>query len=317
MSATQELHRKYRPQSLDQMIGQDIVVKSLKDSIKKNGGWPHSILFTGNAGCGKTSLARIMANDVGCAIPMEFDAASHSGVDDVRTLIDGLKYAGFGDSPNKVVIIDEAHSLSKNAWQALLKTLEEPLSHVYFALCTTEIAKVPETIQTRCQCFALKDVRSSDLMELLEFVSEEEQLGTPEEVLRFVSKESNGSPRKALTTLSKVHGCSNVEEVRELMESAEGDEDVISLCKLLIGRQKPTWEQVTALLGKMKDKTNPESVRIVLMNYMASCCLRAKKESEALKFLEIMDQFATPYNQSEKMAPLILSLGRVLFGGSE
>ena len=316
---SEDFHRKYRPKTFEEVIGQDAVVKSLLSLKKKNGGWPHTYLFTGPSGCGKTTLSRILASQMGVSEShiVETDAATKNGIDDMRNLTDSLKYCGFGTSPNKFIILDECHALSKAAWQSLLKVVEEPPPHVYFAFCTTEISKVPDTIQTRCHCYNLKSVGYSDLQELLEVVQEAEGLKLPDNMLRLIAKESGGSVRGALVNLSRARSVSSIEELQELLESAEGEEDVIALCRLLAGRQTPSWEAVVGIVNKMKDNTNPESCRIAISNYLASCLMRSKKEGEALKFLSLMDNFATPYNGSDKMAPLLLSLGRCLFANDE
>ena len=311
---SEDYHIKYRPSCLEEVIGQDAVIKSLQSLKKKEGAWPHAFLFTGPSGCGKTTLARIIASELKCDSSgiLEADAASKSGVDDMRNLLDGLKYQGFGANPNKFIILDEVHSLSKNAWQALLKSLEEPPSHVYFALCTTEIGKVPDTIQTRCHSYNLKSVRYQDIQELLEIVVESEGLKLETNAITRIAKECQGSVRKALVYLSMSRDCVSANEVSQILESAEGEEDVISLCRLLVGRQQPSWEQIMELLKKLSD-TNPESIRIVMVNYLASCIMRSKREGEVAKFLNIMSHFSEPYNPSEKIAPLLLSLGGVIF----
>lgn len=150
------LYRKYRPQNFAEVLGQEHVVKALKEAIK-TGNVTHSYLFYGSRGTGKTSVARILAREIGCAPEdlYEIDAASNRGIDEIRELREGVKTLPFR-SPYKVYIIDEAHMLTKEAFNALLKTLEEPPPHVVFVLATTELGKLPDTIVSRCQHFTFK-----------------------------------------------------------------------------------------------------------------------------------------------------------------
>src|SRR3989338_8512707 len=150
------LYRKYRPQTFNDVWGQDHIVEALKNAIKSED-VTHAYLFFGSRGTGKTSVARIFAREIGCEPEdlYEIDAASNGGVGDVRELREGVKTFPF-KSPYKAYIIDEVHMLSKDAFNAFLKTLEEPPRHVVFILATTEMEKVPETIVSRCQTFTFK-----------------------------------------------------------------------------------------------------------------------------------------------------------------
>lgn len=150
------LYRKYRPQSFDDVIGQDSVVKALKGAISSKA-IAHAYLFAGSRGIGKTSIARIFAREIGTSPNdiYEIDAASNRGIDDIRALRDAVAVLPF-ESKYKVYIIDEVHMLTKEAFNALLKTLEEPPKHVVFILATTEVYKLPETIVSRCQVFEFK-----------------------------------------------------------------------------------------------------------------------------------------------------------------
>src|SRR5258706_4881767 len=150
---TLSLYRKYRPNDWDEVLGQDHVVKVLDGSIN-NGKVAHAYLFSGSRGTGKTSVARIFARALGTSENdiYEIDAASNRGIDDIRELREDVRVLPF-ESKHKVYIIDEVHMLTKEAWGALLKTLEEPPEHAIFVLATTELGKVPETIRSRCQTF--------------------------------------------------------------------------------------------------------------------------------------------------------------------
>lgn len=313
----QDLHVKYRPQDFDEVIGQDHIVESLK-ALFKGKKHPHAFLFTGSSGTGKTTLSRIVASMLSCTESsiIELDAASHSGVDNIRELTQSLSYATFGENPNKFIILDEAHALSKSAWQALLKTLEEPPEHVYFALCTTEADKVPDTIKTRCHTYNLKEVGYDNLLELLSAVVEAENIKLDVKSLRVIAQAAMGSPRRALTYLSKCRGCIDIESVKLILEEPSEDGDVIELCRLLAGRVKPQWKNITRILNTLEGQ-NPESIRLIIINYMSKVLLNAKNDKDALKFLNILNAFNTPCNQSEKFAPLLLALGQIVFGDDE
>lgn len=312
----QPYHVKYRPRSLKEVVGQKEAVKSLA-SMLKDKTRPHSFLFTGPSGTGKTTLARILAAEFQCepANIIEVDAASNTGIDAMRAITETLRYTGFGDTPNKMIIIDECHALSKAAWQSLLKSVEEPPAHVYFALCTTDPGKVPDTIKTRCHCYNLKELRNDDLMDLLEDVIGFEALDTSDEVVKLVAKACNGSPRQALVMLSMVKDCETKEEAAYLLEAPLEGKEIIDLCRLLMGsRADIPWSEVTRILGLIPE-TSPESVRIVVTNYFSACLMRAKSDKEVPKFLDLLDAFKTPCNPTDKMAPILLAIGNYLYGG--
>lgn len=198
------LYRKYRPSSFADVIGQEPVVKALEGAIANNS-IAHAYLFSGSRGTGKTSIARIFARTAGASPNdiYEMDAASNRGVDDIRALRDAVHTLPF-DSKYKVYIVDEAHMLTKEAFNALLKTLEEPPSHVIFILATTEEEKLPETIVSRCQSFRFKKPSHSTLQKLVETVAKKEGFTLEPSSSDLIALLGDGSFRDTLGTLQKV-----------------------------------------------------------------------------------------------------------------
>lgn len=305
-------HTRYRPKKLGEVLGQKEVVASIRSNIKSTSP-PHTFIFTGPAGTGKTTLARIIAAEMKCspANITEIDAASNSGLDAMKEVLSGIRYHGFGDLPNRAYIIDECHSLSKAAWQSLLKPTEEPPPHVFFFLCTTEAGKIPDTILTRGPNYFLKPLRFDDLMDLLEFVADEEKLPTPGKILELVARSCNGSARSALVMLAQVQDCEDEEEAARLLETALDNKEVIDLARLLINKSL-SWQKLQATLKAMPEM-NAESIRIVIVAYISSCLMAAKNEREVTNLLNILNAFSRPFPTTDKLAPLLLAFGDVLY----
>ena len=310
--ASEPLHVKYRPKTFKEVLGQDPVVKSLQQVLKAKA-LPHSYLFTGDSGTGKTTLARIMASmlEVDPSNIVEIDAATNNGIDVMRDIMAPLRYHGFGDTPNKLVILDEAHMLTKQAWASLLKTVEEPPAHVFFFFCTTDAGKVPENIATRCLSYSLKLLRHDDLMDLLEGVCENEGLDPSDEILSLIAQSCGGSPRKALVQLAMIHDCESTSEAAILLETPMDNKEIIDLCRALV-KGDLTWQKLTATL-KALNEMPAESIRIVIVNYLNSCLMGARNDKDAVRLLDMLECFVKPGQASDKMAPLLLAFGRYIF----
>jgi DNA polymerase-3 subunit gamma/tau len=245
------LYRKYRPQDFSEVIGQQHIVQTLTNAIKA-ASISHAYLFTGPRGSGKTSIARIFAKAINCQKPkhaepcgtcascqeislansmdlIEIDAASHTGVDDVRELISGIAFAPV-KSKYKIFIIDECHQLSKSASNALLKTLEEPPSHVIFILATTEAHKMLPTIISRCQRFDFKRLQIPEIVKKLELIAKKEDVNFENEALSLIAVHGRGSFRDAESLLDKcIHfsakgskvSVKDIQELLGIVETAE------------------------------------------------------------------------------------------------
>lgn len=223
------LARKYRPQTFDALIGQDAMVQTLGNAIKRDR-LAHAFLMTGVRGVGKTSTARLIAKALNCVGPdgnggptispcgvcepcraiaegrhidvIEMDAASHTGVDDVREIIEASRYAAVS-ARFKIYIVDEVHMLSKNAFNALLKTLEEPPAHVKFLFATTEVNKVPITVLSRCQRFDLRRITADKLAAHFADICVKEGVAAEDEALMLVARAAEGSARDGLSILDQ------------------------------------------------------------------------------------------------------------------
>jgi len=207
------LYRKYRPTTFKDVLGQDHVVKVLEGALKEKHP-AHAYLFIGSRGTGKTSVARILARELGASERdiYEMDAASNTGVDNIRQLREEAFVMPF-ESPRKVYIIDEVHMLSKGAFNAFLKILEEPPSHVVFILATTELEKVPETIQSRCQVFTFKKPTQKVLVEMVTRVAKAEGFTLEPAAAELISLLADGSFRDAHGTLQKILASSSDKKV--------------------------------------------------------------------------------------------------------
>jgi len=217
------LYRKYRPKSFKEVLGQDHIVKVLESSVKESR-VSHAYLFVGTRGTGKTSVARIFANEIGVSVNdlYEIDAASNRGIEDIKELRDGVRVLPF-DSKYKVYIIDEVHMLSKDAWGALLKTLEEPPKHVIFILATTEFHKVPETIISRCQVFTFKKASETICKKMLLDVAKKEEYELDAGSAELLAILADGSFRDGLGELQKVLNFSKNKKIkREDVEAITG-----------------------------------------------------------------------------------------------
>lgn len=241
------LYHKFRPKVFSQVIGQDHVTTTLKNSLSRDM-ISHAYLFYGPRGTGKTTVARILAKAINCSVSnepcnscsscqlfnqgsldvIEIDAASNSGVETVRSVIKDTVHFRPNQADYKVYIVDEVHMMSKNAFNALLKVLEEPPKHAILILVTTEPWKLPDTVISRCQQYQFKRVRTQDITTLLRMISEAEKIDCTSEALFLISQRSEGCVRDAVTLLDQVAVYEHIDAQRIREVLGLGDESRLS-----------------------------------------------------------------------------------------
>ncbi len=223
---SEALYRKWRPRRWDQVVGQQAVIRTLRQAVQ-SGRIAHAYLFSGPRGTGKTTTARLLAKALNCQHPdpaqrpcdacavcqavqqgrfldlIEIDAASHTGVDDVRALRDKIQYAP-SEGRYKVYIIDEVHMLSTAAFNALLKTLEEPPAHAVFVLATTELHKIPATVRSRCQHYPFRPIPVADMVAYLQRIVEAEGIAIDDAALTYIARQARGGLRDAISLLDQL-----------------------------------------------------------------------------------------------------------------
>lgn len=210
------LYRKYRPENFTDVIGQDHIVKAISGALSA-GKVAHAYLLCGPRGTGKTTVARIIARELGSSMNdvYEMDAASNRGIDDVRYIRESVHTMPF-DSKYKIYILDEVHMFTKDAWNALLKTIEEPPEHVIFILATTELEKVPETIISRCQTFVFKKPTDAILAQVVKNTAQKEGYELEEGGAELIALLADGAFRDALGTLQKVISFAKGKKIKKI-----------------------------------------------------------------------------------------------------
>ena len=312
------LYRKYRPKKLDEVYGQKYIVQIVKNSILNNR-FMHAYLFSGPRGTGKTTIAKLLAKIVNCSNLngfdpcdecdscklindksnpdiIEIDAASNNGVDEIRTIRDSVVLMP-AVSKYKVYIIDEVHMLSTSAFNALLKTLEEPPKHVIFILATTEINKVPETIVSRCQCYDFKRISIGDIVDCLSNICKKEGIETNEHVLSLIAYHCNGGMRDSIGLLDKLLSYSNVIN-EELFYDVVGlvDNDIISalFTDICGGEVRKVFDSVEKLVNSGK---SIELIVEQLLSYLRDLSISDSDLPISVdKFIRMIDGISSIYN---------------------
>lgn len=326
------LARKYRPQNFDDLLGQDALVQTLTNAIRNNR-LHHAYMLTGIRGVGKTTTARIIAKALNCtgtdgnggptihpcgtcenckAIAsdrhidvMELDAASRTGVDDIREILDGVRYKPT-NARYKIYIIDEVHMLSKNAFNALLKTLEEPPSHVKFIFATTEIRKVPVTVLSRCQRFDLQRLTVETLFNHFKNIIGKEGLQAEDEALKIIAKAADGSCRDGLSLLDQAislsSGVVKTETVKNMIGLADRNQTFELFEQLVNGK---TEEMLANLQEQYRNGANPLTVLQDMIN-ITHMIAKAKIIPNSVKDMSLAENEKELCNKLAPMVPIAI-----------
>lgn len=297
------LYRKYRSKSLAEIIGQEHITTTLKNALKNNQ-ISHAYLLTGPRGVGKTSVARILAHEIN-KLPyeeekqhldiIEIDAASNRKIDEIRDLREKSRLAPTS-APYKVYIIDEVHMLTKEAFNALLKTLEEPPAHVVFILATTELHKIPATIISRTQRFAFRPINNSDMVDHLKDISSKENIKISEDALELIAQHASGGFRDAISFLDQIKSVSDDIDVSDV-EMVLGRPNNTVITELLSAIQNGDTQNVFTILATLNSSGYSASIINESLIYEGHKSLQNSYNRIILKLLEELLKVETSVNK--------------------
>lgn len=294
------LHIDKRPKTLDEVVGNDGIKESLRIAFTRETDKPHTVLFVGPSGCGKTTLARIIATMIGCAPEdvSEYNSSNTRGIDTVREIAQNAQYAPMRGSV-KVYIIDEAHKMTNDAQNAMLKLLEDTPKHVYFLICTTDPEKMLKAVRTRCMTFEVKALANPQITKLVRDTVEAEGIDDfSQKVITEIVKAADGCPRQAMILLDSVIDIEDeVTALKAISEATATETASIDLCRLLLETRKNKWDDARFLLKGLSD--DPEKLRYAILGYMAAVLISdGCKNADTVS--SIIDQFTESFMYSSK-----------------
>jgi len=272
------------------MVGNEATITALESALTRKKDFVHSYLFTGPKGCGKTTLARIAANvlDITELDFKEMNSANYRGIDSVRDMIEQAELPGMGKSRRRGWLLDECHKMTTDAQEAMLKLLEEPPSHAFFFLATTDPQKLKPTVRDRCHEYKVESLNNVNMAKLIRTILTNEKVDLDKNVINHIMSAAKGSVRSALVILDKVIDLETA-DMMTVIDSLDLEEnEAIDLCRALINGDK--WIKVTEILKKLGD-SDVENVRQSVLGYCANTLLT----KDAARAYVIMDAFRNPF----------------------
>jgi DNA polymerase III gamma/tau subunit len=294
---------KYRPSTWKEMVGEPHSILDIEQAATRND--LRAFLIHGPSGVGKTTAARLIADSRKVAGPdlIELDAASRSGVGDVRQMTELTRTRGLNGAGNRCIIVDECHRLSAQAWDALLKTIEDAPDWITFVFCTTELAKVPKTVKTRCGSFLLPRLDRARLGVLLRRVVDAEGIKLTSRVASALVDKADGSPRAMLATLVTLSGDDEEAQLRALDSWAQKSTEAIDLARAMVGgkSEKVCLKMLAAIDLK---NTTPEAIRQIVLRYASTTALSGNAQA-----IQVLAAFRQPFPPGDyPTAHLIISV---------
>ena len=290
------LDLKYRPKTFDQIIGNRNIITSLESLLEDDP--PHTFLFHGPSGCGKTTIARIIANELGCEGNnlIELNLSDFRGIEAARNIIEDVPLLPT-QGKVRVYILDEVHQATKDFQNCILKTLEEPPSHVYFVLCTTDPQKLLKTIRTRATTFEIKSLSKKQLIRLLDKIVNKEEIDIEEEKIELITKEADGCPRQAIKILEQIQHISKEKRAKLIKSIKTQESNAFELAQALF-KDETEWRDIINIIEKMElGDSDIEKARRTILSYAGKAALSNKINEKA--FL-VINCFYEPFFNSGK-----------------
>lgn len=279
------LHTKYRPQNFDEFIGNSSTVEALRLILSRTAGEVRAFLFTGPSGTGKTTLARIIGNELHCGERdlYEYNVASIRGIDTIREIASNCRYTPLTGRV-KVFILDEAAKITNDGQNALLKLLEDPPKYVRFVLCTTDPEKLIKTIKNRCTTFSLSLLKRPEIFKLLKWVCKEEKIELGQDLLSKIAISCEGSPRQALVLLDQVIDIEDEElAIQSIVDITEVETNTLELCRAIL--DKSSWKTIAGIISNLDDE--PEKIRYAILTYMMKVLLNNNQGDRAAQIIDL------------------------------
>lgn len=289
------LHLDYRPKNFDEVIGNKGVIASLKSILSREDDFPHAMIFQGPSGCGKTTLARIVADKLGCPEKIdgevngdyvEINASNNRGIDTARSIMATMHYHP-SVAKCRVWLLDEVHQATKDFQNSLLKALEDSPKYAYFILCTTEPDKLLKTIRNRCSTFEVESLDDEEITQLLNWVLSEEEFDIPSDVKEEIVDAVDGCPRQTLVILDQIIDLPENEMLAAVKDTKVDEKEVRELCQAML--KNASWIRMSKILKGLKS-SEPEKIRRAVIGYMSAVLLNGGDAKAAL----IIDIFREP-----------------------